>query len=191
MEIDEKLLLKGIADRNQNTYRLLYEYYHAPLFRFAESFVCCSGIAEDVVQDVFIKLWENSKINISKSLKGYLFFMTRNACLNYLRDIKLEDKKKLKLMEGQVLSETVELNMEEEISARIKSAIKELPEQCQKVYSLSIYGGLKNTEIAEELDISVNSVKTQIHRAKQLLRTKLYRLRDLMILYSHLLLRKS
>ena len=190
MEIDEEILLKGIADRNQNTYRLLYEQFHAPLFRFAESYVGCPGIAEDIVQEVFIKLWENNKLKISRSLRGYLFFMTRNACLNYLRTIQIEDKNKLKLMEAQVLSESADLDMDEEIVDRIKSAIKELPEQCQKVYSLSLYGGLKYAEIAEEMGISVNSVKTQMHRAKQLLRSKLYRLRDTMILYTHLLFQR-
>ncbi len=191
MEIDEEILLKGIADRNQNTYRLLYEQFHVPLFRFAESYVCCPGIAEDIVQDVFIKLWENNKLKISKSLRAYLFFMTRNASLNYLRKIQIEDKKKLILMEAQVLSESIEINMDEEISERIKTAIKELPEQCQKVYSLSLYGGLKYAEIAEEMGISINSVKTQMRRAKQQMRSKLYRLRDMMILYSHVFFQRK
>ena len=108
-DINEKILLKGIADRNQNTYRLLYEKFQAPLFRFAETYGCCPGVAEDIVQEVFIKLWENSKIKISKSLRAYLFFMVRNACINYLRSIQLEDKRKLKLMEAQILSDSVGL----------------------------------------------------------------------------------
>lgn len=190
-DINEQSLLNGIKERSQASFRLLYETYHAPLFRFAESYVLSPDIAEDIVQEVFIKLWEDRKIKISKSLKGYLFFMVKNASLNYLRTIQLEDKRKTNLMEGQILSDVADLDLDDEVSRKIKSAIQELPPQCQKVYSLSIYSGLKQSEIAEELGISVNTVKAQIHRAKHLLREKLYQFRDLLILYSHLLRIKS
>lgn len=182
--INEKILLKGIEDRNQSSFRLLYETYHTPLFRFAESYVCCPGIAEDIVQDVFIKMWEERIGSINKSLKSYLFFMVRNRCIDYLRTVKVEDKRKLKLMEALVLSDSVELNLDEAITCQIEKAIEELPDQCKEVYKMSVFDGLKHAEIAEELDISIDSVKVQVFRAKKGLREKLMHLRELLFLFS-------
>ncbi|RKE02253.1 RNA polymerase sigma-70 factor [Marinifilum flexuosum] len=182
--INEKILLKGIEDRNQSSFRLLYETYHAPLFRFAESYVCCPGIAEDIVQDVFIKMWEERIGSINRSLKAYLFSMVRNRCIDYLRTVKVEDKRKLKLMEALVLSDSVDLSLDEGITRQIKKAIEELPDQCKEVYKMSVYDGLKHAEIAEELDISIDSVKVQVFRAKKGLRKKLMHLRELLLLFS-------
>lgn len=183
-KINDKILLKGIEDRNQSSFKLLYETYHAPLFRFAESYVCCPGIAEDIVQEVFIKIWEDRASRINRSLRAYLFLMVRNRCIDYLRTMKVEDKRKLKLMESQILSDSVELNMDETITREIKKAIEELPAQCKEVYKMSVFDGLKHAEIAEELDISVDSVKVQVFRAKKGLRKKLLHLRELLLLFS-------
>lgn len=93
MNNQEKILLLGLANRDRRVYAILFETYHAPLFRFAESYVCCPGLAEDIVQNVFIKMWEYPLKRVSKSLRSYLFLMVRNACVDYLRSIQIEDKK--------------------------------------------------------------------------------------------------
>ncbi|PXY03229.1 hypothetical protein DF185_03865 [Marinifilum breve] len=186
MIAEERLLSKKIAERDKNAFRLLFETYHAQLFRFAETYVCSPDLAEDIVQEVFIKLWENSHIKISRSLRSYLFLMVKNACIDHLRSVKLEDKKKLKLAEAQIISESVGVNLDSEVSLKIKRAIDELPDQCKEVYRMSVYSGLKHAEIADELDISVNAVKVQVYRAKKLLKKKLYSLKELLVLFSHL-----
>jgi len=184
MNDQEKILMLGLANRDKRAYAILFETYHAPLFRFAETYVCCPGLAEDIVQDVFIKIWENPVSRVSKSLRSYLFLMVRNSCIDYLRSVQVEDKKMQKLFEAQVLSDSVDLDIDENISLKIKDAIDELPEQCREVYQMSVYDGLKHAEIAEELDISVSSVKVQVYRAKNNLRDKLSCLREFMILFS-------
>lgn len=184
MNNQEKILMLGLANRDKRVYALLFETYHAPLFRFAETYVCCPGLAEDIVQDVFIKIWENPVSRVSKSLRSYLFFMVRNACIDYLRSVQVEDKKKQKLFEAQVLSDSVDLDIDENITLKIKDAINELPEQCREVYLMSIFDGLKYSEIADELNISVSAVKVQVFRAKNRLREKLDSLREFLILFS-------
>jgi len=191
MNDQEKIVMIGLANRDKRAYALLFEMYHAPLFRFAETYVCCPGLAEDIVQEVFIKIWENPVRRVSKSLRSYLFLMVRNACIDYLRSVQVEDKKKQKLFEAQVLSDSVDLDIEEDISLKIKDAINELPEQCREVYQMSVYDGLKHAEIAEELDISVSSVKVQVYRAKNSLREKLANLREFMILFSFMSFQKN
>ena len=177
----------GLVNRDKRVYAILFETYHAPLFRFAETYVCCPGLAEDIVQNVFIKIWENSVSRVSKSLRSYLFLMVRNACIDYLRSVQVEDKKKQILFEAQVLSDSVDLSIDENISLKIKNAINELPEQCREVYQMSVFDGLKYSEIADELNISVSAVKVQIYRAKNSLRDKLDSLREFLILFSFII----
>jgi len=191
MNDQEKIVMLGLANRDKRVYALLFETYHAPLFRFAETYVCCPGLAEDIVQEVFIKLWENPVSRVSKSLRAYLFLMVRNACIDYLRSVQVEDKKKQKLFEAQVLSDSVDLDIDENITLKIKDAIEELPEQCREVYQMSVYDGLKHAEIAEELDISVSAVKVQVYRAKKILREKLTSLRECMLLFTSIFFSKD
>jgi RNA polymerase sigma-70 factor (ECF subfamily) len=183
MILEDRLLIRKIAQHDREAFRMLFESYHAQLFRFAEIYVCSPDIAEDIVQEVFIKLWENSGIRINQSLRSYLFLMVKNACIDYLRSLKLEDKKKKRLAEAQILSESVAINLDSEVSQKIKMAIDELPEQCKEVYRMSIYSGLKHSEIAEELNISVNAVKVQVFRAKKSLREKLYSIKELLVFF--------
>ena len=191
MNDQEKILILGLANRDKSAYAILFETYHAPLFRFAETYVCCPGLAEDIVQDVFIKIWENPVSRVSKSLRSYLFLMVRNSCIDYLRSVQVEDKKKQKLFEAQVLSDSGDLDIDENISRKIKDAINELPEQCREVYQMSIFDGLKHSEIAEELEISVSVVKVQVFRAKKNLRKKLMNLREFLVLFSLMYLPKN
>lgn len=173
----------GLSNRDNKIFGLLFEKYHAPMFRFAETFVFHPDVAEDIVQEVFLKLWESPEIKIEKSLRSYLFLMVRNRCIDFLRALQVEDKRKKKLLEAQILSDTTDLEFDEATSEIIKQTINELPEQCRQVYNLSVYEDMKYNEIAKELDISVNAVKVQVFRARKYLRKNLYSLRDSLILF--------
>lgn len=179
----DEVLLKGLRRRDNMVFGQIFEKYHASMFRFAETFVFRQEVAEDIVQEVFIKLWEMPDIRIEKSLKSYLFLMVRNRCIDYLRSLQVEDKRKKKLLEAQILSDTTDLEFDEETSEIIRKTINELPEQCRLVYNLSVYENMKYDEIAKELHISVNAVKVQIFRARKYLRKNLYALRDNLILF--------
>ncbi len=179
----DEVFLKGLRRRDNMVFGQIFEKYHAPMFRFAETYIFRAEVAEDIVQEVFIKLWEKPDIQIEKSLKSYLFLMVRNSCIDYLRTLQVEDKRMKKLIEAQILSDTTDLEFDEATSEIIKRTINELPEQCRQVYQLSVYDSLKYNDIAQKLNISVSAVKVQMFRARKYLRDNLYVLRDNLILF--------
>lgn len=179
----DEVFIKGLRRRDNRVFGSLFEKYHASMFRFAETFVFRAEVAEDIVQEVFIKLWEKPDIHIERSLKSYLFLMVRNRCIDYIRTLQVEDKRMKKLIEAQILSDTTDVEFDETTSEIIKRTINELPEQCRQVYQLSIYDSLKYNDIALQLNISVSAVKVQMFRARKYLRENLYLLRDSLILF--------
>lgn len=179
----DEVFLKGLRRRDNKVFGQIFEKYHASMFRFAETFVFRAEVAEDIVQEVFIKIWEKPDIQIERSLKSYLFLMVRNSCIDYLRALQVEDKRMRKLLEAQILSDTTDLEFDDVTSEIIKRTINKLPEQCRQVYQLSVYDSLKYNDIALKLNISVSAVKVQMFRARKYLRENLYLLRDSLILF--------
>lgn len=189
MEEQKGGIVTSLLHRDKKEFSSLFEKYHASLFRFAQTYVCCSSQSEDIVQEVFIKLWENPDIRIKSSVRSYLFFMVRNKCIDYLRSVHVEDENHKLLMESMIISDSIDIDFCDEAKEKIGKAIAELPSQCRQVYNMHIFHGLKNVEIAEELGLSESSVKVQIYRAKKSLREKLYSVRHMFILFSHLVQR--
>lgn len=184
---EDFIFIKGLKRRDSRLFARLFEKYHAGMFRFAETYVFGSEVAEDIVQEVFIKLWESPNIKIERSLKSYLFLMVRNRCIDHLRRLQVEDKKMKKLFEAQILSDSTDIEFDEFTSKIIKKTINELPDQCRQVYQMSIYDSKKYSEISTELGISVDSVKVQMFRARKYLRENLYKIRDHIILFGFFL----
>lgn len=129
--------------------------------------------AEDVVQDVFVQMWEKrNEINITRSLQSYLFQATRNKVIEWIRKEKLfleyEKSERFK-------NEQVDVDHEAEKYMRLEKLytyVRQLPPKCKEVFIMSKVNGLTYHEIAEELNISVKTVENQIGRALHLLRKK-------------------
>ncbi|WP_170154625.1 RNA polymerase sigma-70 factor [Mangrovibacterium diazotrophicum] len=183
-EKNESILLDGIVRKDSQAFARLYSMYHAALFRFSEAYVYDSQQAEDIIQEVFIKLWEMPTIPVERSLKSYLFQMVKNRCLDHLRSLQVEDKNKKKLFEAQAVSDSTDLELDEKSTAIIKNAIEQLPEQCKQVYLLAVFQNMKYQDIADELNISVSAVKVQMFRARKYLKENLSGLRESLSLFS-------
>ncbi len=181
---EDKVYIKGLTRRDNRVFGLLFEQYHAQLFRFAQTYVFDTEASEDIVQEVFIKLWEMSEVRIDRSLKAYLFLMVRNRCIDYLRTLHVEDKRKQKLLEAQVLSDSTDIELDEQALEMIKRTINRLPEQCRQVYQLAVCDNMKYADIAAQLDISVSAVKVQLFRARKYLRDNLSKFRDSFLFFS-------
>ncbi|MCL3779573.1 RNA polymerase sigma-70 factor [Prolixibacteraceae bacterium JC049] len=128
--------------------------------------------AEDLVQEVFAKIWINKdRIPLKETNIGYFYRSIKNGCL----DLKKHHKVKAKFESEITKSSTSlgELLADFELPLKVEEAINKLPEQCQKIFRLSRYEGLKYKEIAQQLNISENTVNTQIHRALRILKTEL------------------
>jgi RNA polymerase sigma-70 factor (ECF subfamily) len=166
----------------------VYEKYHSVLCFFAYKYTKSYSEAEDVVHSVFEKLLEKSvNLENDQALKSYLFSAVRNASLNHIKRDGI--KKKYSDYTISHESDSDDSNylldrIEVEILFEVFSKIDELPKECNKIFKLSYIENLSNQEIADKLGISVNTVKSQKSRAKQLLRESL---KDLFILALYLL----
>lgn len=154
----------------------LFKTHYTELCRFAYKYVRNKIASEEIVQEVFINIWERkSKLNINSSIKAYLYTATRNRSFNY---IKLELPKEQKKTDVNVLS-TFEINDNEEelligdLKTYINYAIDTLPRKCKAIFVMSRNAGMTYKEIAEELDISIKTVENQIGLALKKLREQL------------------
>ena len=183
MRIEDKILFNEIKKGNKVVYETLFSEYYESLVRFAESYLFNQHASEDLVQELFIYIWENSsKLEIHTSLKSYFYQSIRNRCLNYLKSLKLKDKKNLLYIDATINSNDDIEFFDPEIMGKIRDSIDELPPQMAKVFRLKLLEGFKQDEIAEELKISVNTVKTHLKRAKVKLRESLLRKTNLVFL---------
>lgn len=176
---------------DEKAFEKLYRLYFPRLFSYSEKIVENSNMAKDIIQNIFIKVWENPKIIKTDNPEAFLFKMVRNASLNYIRHLKVVDNLKKKVKEkylGEELynidfvgNEPIEL-INSELQAKVAQVMNSLPQKCREVFSLSRNEGLKNREIAKKLNISVKSVEKHISRALAEYRTNFAELMPLYLL---------
>ena len=157
--------------------------WYAPLFNFANGYLNNQENAREVIQDVFLQLWDNrKKLAENTVLKAYLFTLTRNRCIDLIRRERLmlqfqTDKQSQydQLTESfHALSDPIlDHIFASELQDEIDKAIISLPEQCQKVFMLSRKKGLKNREISTVLNLSPKTVESHITKALKTIRATL------------------
>ncbi|WP_461066933.1 RNA polymerase sigma-70 factor [Spirosoma horti] len=154
----------------------LFKEYYDRLVYFSVQIIRDQGQAQDITQDAFIKYWqEREAIFPNKvAIKNYLYSTVRNASLNVIRHNKVVDDYR----EQHGFSETEELTIMDaiissEVMAELYSAIESLPANYRTISKMSYLEGKKNQEIADELNMSINTVKKQKQRALELLRLRL------------------
>jgi RNA polymerase sigma-70 factor (family 1) len=172
-----------VRQGNVPAFSFLFNKYYQSLYQFAGRFVKDAQSAEDLVQDVFVRLWTNRKeLQITSSLKSYLHVSVKNQALNYIRR-----EKKLQFSEDytddriQFVTTPEDQVIEKEMITTVHEAIEKLPKQCRVIYLMKRYDGLNYQEIAGILNISVNTVKTQLKRALKTLLTRLTYLKTCML----------
>ena len=164
-EEEEKNIWAGLRRREKQVLTFLFNNYYEKLYFFAKKYIYDANKAHDIVQDVFVRLWENAdKLMIHTTIHSYLFTSIRNACLNYLRDLKIEDCNNRKYAEAYIESHNIDMVEDEEMLEKIRSILKELPDKCREICLLRFVDGYKYAEIAKQLNISENTVKVQLHR---------------------------
>ncbi len=155
---------------------MMFKNYYQPLCRYANTFMNDSDEAEEIVQGSFITIWEKRQtIDITTSVKAYLYRAIRNACLNQIKHQKV---KKLyadhELKTGEKYSEaTDQSTLRDELENKIQAAIKTLPEQCRIIFQLSRFEELKYQEIADQMNLSVKTVENQMGKALKIMREQL------------------
>ena len=178
MRAEDRIVLKEIQNRNTEVFKSLFLEYRSELICYAEQFVFDIQHCEDIVVDLFIHLWENaSKIEITTSLKSYLYQSVRNGCLNYLKKIKISSKHNEIFYKN--LSEAIDTEKDDSVltKAKVRNAIDSLPEQMSIIVKMKYLEEKKQKEIAKALNISESTVKTQLSRGRDKLRKLLYNYR--------------
>ena len=155
--------------KSDQGFEKVFQEYYGPLLNISRKVLNDGVTAEDIVQDVFLKLWSNRfNTTIKTSLKSYLHRAVINACLN-----ELEKRKRIQIMENlpePVIQYSESSPSPEELRKRLNQAIAMLPPRVQIVFSLSRFEGLTNQEIADYLNISKKTVENQMGKALSKLR---------------------
>lgn len=174
MRIEDRIIFNEIRKGNKVVYETLFKEYYKSLVRFAEGYLFDQQISEDIVQELFIYIWEHaSRTHIHTSIKSYFYTSVRNRCLNHLRNLKVKNKNKLLYINAIVTSEDDLEYFDSAILQSVKESLDELPPKMVEIFKLKFIEGLKQKEIAEELDISVNTVRTHLKRGRVKLRKML------------------
>lgn len=183
MNLEEQNIIAGLQSGDEKTYIYVFRKYYISLCAYSRRYVGRKDVAEEIVSDVFYKIWENRKsLQIKVSIKSYLFQAVCNNSLYHLRKIKkeesLEDYFKDNSFENiGFVSPFEEINeksvLMEDISGRLEEIVDQLPGQQQKAFRLKRFEGKKNKEVAEIMGISVKTVEMHLSKAMLTLREKL------------------
>lgn len=182
---EAQALVKALKEGNQLAFSIVYKTYAAQTFSLAFKYLLNKELAEDAVQNLFLKLWlKKEEIDETKPINRYLFTMLKNDLLNTLRD----SKKNIYLLED-CLSMVLELednsqneNLKQEQMNIIQQALEQLSPQRRKVFEMKVSGKYSNQEIADKLNLSINTIKFQYSQSLKQIRTTVGEL-SLLLLY--------
>jgi len=161
-------------DGTRDTFRKVFDSCYEDLCRYAFTIVKDFDIAEDIVQSMFMKLWEmRESVDINASIRSYLFRSVYNQSINHLEHKAVRTRyDKTAVLEPR-RNEQQPGVFPEELEENIRKAVDTLPPQCRSIFIMSRYDELKYSEIAEKLGISVNTIQNQVCKALKLLREAL------------------
>lgn len=174
MKSERNIVIKQLRNGQKSDFRRLFNQYYGRLVLFANTFLQNHQESEDIVQNIFIHLWENAKgIDFSDSLQAYLYRAVRNRCLNKLRDKNIRDRHNLLYLEALIAHLKTEKGVELPLENELKKALVDLPDQVKTILEQKYFHNKKIREIAEDLGVSNNTVKTQLQRGKKKLKNAL------------------
>ncbi len=186
-EIDiQRILVKRLIKGDKKAFRSLYDRYHNEIYAYSLSLLKSKPYAEEIVQDVFLKIWtKRKKLDVSLSFKSYLYTITRNMCFNFLKkaahEIKLREQvffqSQISKSPDNYHSKNIESDdfadgniQEAEIEEIKQQAIGLLPPKRRQIFEMSRNEGKSYADISKELGISVSTVKSQMSKALETIR---------------------
>ncbi|WP_029905296.1 RNA polymerase sigma-70 factor [Prevotella sp. 10(H)] len=174
MKNTEKDLILAIKNGDTNAFKSLFFKYSEKLCIWSFNITNNYSVAEDIVQDFFIWYWLNKQnLNFNPSFLSYAYRAVYNSSLNYLRDSSKYIHDCELIIKDIVEETTYHEDDTEELKKSMVKAIDELPERCKKIFVMATIEKKKYTEVANQLGISVNTVKVQVSKAYRILREKI------------------
>jgi RNA polymerase sigma-70 factor (ECF subfamily) len=168
-------LLDRLRQGDEGAFDTIFRAWYPPLVRYVEAMLRVRADAEEIAQEVLLELWRRrAQLAEQGSVQAYLFQSARNRALNHVRHERVEQRAApyLTRSEGAPARADNEV-IEAEIAEAITAAIASLPPRCREVFELSRIHGLKQTEIAESLGVTVKAVEAQMARALRTMREQL------------------
>ena len=165
----------AVQENDPFAFERIFRKYYKALCGYVLGILGDEGQAEDVVQEVFIYFWEHrEELKVENSLRAYLYTSVRHRALKLLQKQALIQKHSSKLTEFVEYMLSTEYTFEEEKAiSKMKEVLQELPQQCLKVFLMSNLEEKKYSEIADELGISINTVKSHITKAYRMIRQQI------------------
>jgi RNA polymerase sigma-70 factor (family 1) len=174
MALEDKLIINELRKRNREVFETVFRENYQPLVRFANNYVFDCHDSEDIVQSFFTSFWVNiDRLEIKTSIKSYFYRSVQNLCLNRIRDYKVYDKHKIMFLEGVLDAEDPEINETSDLIQQIHEALSLLPPAMYEVFGKRYLNGLSIKDIASEMNVSEGTVKTQLHRARKVLKNSI------------------
>jgi RNA polymerase sigma-70 factor, ECF subfamily len=178
-------ILEAIKQDDNVAYEMVFREYYRPMTAYAFRFLNNLPESENIVQEVFLRLWQKRKeIMITSSLQNYLFRSVKNQCINYIDHEKIKTGYQDMVINHETNRiEYSEFFLEFGLKRRIEAAIAALPEKRQEIFRLARENGLKYREIADRLKISVKTVETQMTLSLKQLRESLREYKNLVMFF--------
>ena len=188
MEPENEAITTLLSQRDETAFEQVFKTHFKRLHAYAFTILRDEVEAEEMVQQVFFKIWErNENLSLSGSVSAYLYRAVHNESLNHIKHQKVRSNHQLHIaysMKNEVEHPAKKILMGE-MEKKIHLALNELPEQCRTIFQMSRFDELKYREIADKLGISVKTVENQMGKALKLLRVKLADFLIFILLFIH------
>jgi RNA polymerase sigma-70 factor (family 1) len=176
VQLSDPDIVSAIRQGQESAFEQMFRTYYERLCRYADTLLRDTDEAEEMVQTVFLTIWEKrADLEITLSLKAYLYRAVHNHCLNRIKHYSVrENHREYSLyFQPDGYDSVTEAIHAHELEERIERAVSKLPEQCQVVFRMSRFEELKYQEIADQLGLSVKTIENQIGKALRIMRQEL------------------
>lgn len=173
--IHELFLFNEMKQGKSYAFECFFHYYYPGLCIYAQNLIERPlPDAQNVVQDIFMKFWEDrDKITIQTSVRSYFFAMVRNKCFDLMKSSAYKNGGSTTDRFPELADSEYDTYVLAELERILDAGLERLPEKCREIFELSRFEGLKNREIAEKLNISVKTVENQMTKALRILKDEL------------------
>ncbi|WP_111309554.1 RNA polymerase sigma factor [Confluentibacter sediminis] len=174
VEHNEKLLLQQLIDGDEKAFLAILKKYKTDVYAYSLSILKVEVYAEEIVQDVFLKIWEKREgVNLSQSFHAYVMVITKNMSLTFLKRALRDEKMKEQIFyQSQNAYSSIERKLrEKELDQIYSKALDLLPPRRRQIFEMSREEGKSHKIISEELGISENTIKSQMNKALETIRT--------------------
>jgi RNA polymerase sigma-70 factor (ECF subfamily) len=166
--ISDTEIIRRIRQGDTGQFESLFRSSYVSMVRYAKRLVKDNDTAEEIVQDLFFRLWQDKeKIIIESSLNGYLFRAVHNRCLHWIDHNKVVERhaREASSREAEGTENPTDAIYYKELQLKIAIIIERLPERCGRIFCMNRFEGLKYSEIAKKLSVSIKTVEADMGRA--------------------------